>query len=103
LQANFEQMFREFDRSCVFHYLRSFRRVRVDFETHVTAANAKLNLDGTPIADDIIHCYFIQVPILPNTSFPMWSQFFYTFVKINLTKIVQIFESISFSLFEKDP
>ena len=54
-------MFREFDPSCMFHYLRSFRRVRVDFEAHVTAANAKLNLDGTPIGDDIIHCYFIQV------------------------------------------
>lgn len=61
IKANFEQMFREFDPSCLFHYLRSFRRVRVDFETHLTAANAKLNLDGTPIGEDIIHCYFIQL------------------------------------------
>ena len=56
-------MFREFDPGCIFHYLRSFRRVRVDFETHGTAANAKLNLDGTPIGEDTIHCYFIQVSL----------------------------------------
>lgn len=61
IKANFEQMFREFESGCMFHYLRSFRRVRVDFESHLNAANAKLNLDGTPVGDNTIHCYFIQL------------------------------------------
>ena len=63
LQANFEMMFREFEPSCTFHYLRSFRRIRIDFDSHLSASNAKINLDGTPVGESIIHCYFIQVSL----------------------------------------
>ena len=60
-QANFEAMFREYESNATFHYLRSFRRVRVDFEAHLAASRAKLELDGTPLGDNVIHCYFLQV------------------------------------------
>ena len=62
-QANFEAMFREYESNATFHYLRSFRRVRVDFEAHLAASRAKLELDGTPLGDNVIHCYFLQVSI----------------------------------------
>lgn len=61
IKANFETMFREFEPNPTFHYLRSFRRVRVDFEAHLSASRAKLNLDGSPLGDNVIHCYFMQV------------------------------------------
>ena len=61
LQANFEAMFREYEPNATFHYLRSFRRVRVDFEAHLAASRAKLSMDGTPFGQNVIHCYFLQV------------------------------------------
>ena len=60
-QSNFETMFREYEPNATFHYLRSFRRVRVDFEAHLAASSAKLSLDGTPLGNNVIHCYFLQV------------------------------------------
>ena len=66
-QANFEAMFREYESNATFHYLRSFRRVRVDFEAHLAASRAKLELDGTPLGDNVIHCYFLQVSIICST------------------------------------
>lgn len=61
IKANFEAMFREYESNATFHYLRSFRRVRVDFEAHLAASRAKLELDGTPLGDNVIHCYFLQI------------------------------------------
>lgn len=60
-KAHFEAMFREYEPNATFHYLRSFRRVRVDFEAHVAASSAKLSLDGTPMGNNVIHCYFLQI------------------------------------------
>jgi len=61
-KANFEAMFREYEPNATFHYLRSFRRVRVDFEAHLAASSAKLSLDGTPMGNNnVIHCYFLQI------------------------------------------
>ena len=66
LQGNFEAMFREYEPNATFHYLRSFRRVRVDFEAHLAASRAKLSMDGTPLGNNVIHCYFLQVCIRPS-------------------------------------
>lgn len=60
-KRDFETMFREYDAAATFHYLRSFRRIRIDFESHITASVAKQKLDNTLIGNNIIHCYFIQV------------------------------------------
>jgi len=61
IKSNFETMFREYEPNATFHYLRSFRRVRVDFEAHLAASSAKLSLDGTPLGNNVIHCYFLQI------------------------------------------
>ena len=69
-QSNFETMFREYELNATFHYLRSFRRVRVDFEAHFAASSAKLSLNGTPLGDNVIQCYFLQVsPIRVSLHF----------------------------------
>jgi len=60
-KTSFETMFREYDCGANFHYLRCIRRIRVDFESHLTASMAKQKLDNTLIANNVIHCYFIQV------------------------------------------
>ena len=73
-QANFEAMFREYEPNATFHYLRSFRRVRVDFEAHLAASRAKLSMDGTPLGNNVIHCYFLQVNILVDFC-GFWSIF----------------------------
>ena len=80
-KAAFEAAFREFESGAMFHYLRSFRRIRVDFDSHLSASNAKANMDGTPFGDSIIHCYFIQVlsPVPSEDAFlhvpPLEKQF----------------------------
>lgn len=60
-KTSFETMFREYDCGASFHYLRCIRRIRVDFESHLTASVAKQKLDNTLVANNVIHCYFIQV------------------------------------------
>ena len=57
-------MFLDFEVGASFHYLPSFRRIRVDFESHLSASNAKQHMDSTIIGENTIHCYFIQVMIL---------------------------------------
>lgn len=61
LKAHFERMFRDFEPGAAFHYLPSFRRIRVDFESHLSASNAKQHMDSTILGENTIHCYFIQV------------------------------------------
>ena len=59
-------MFRDFEVGATFHYLPSFRRIRVDFESHLSASNAKQHMDSTIIGENTIHCYFIQVMLLQH-------------------------------------
>jgi len=61
LKAHFERMFRDFEVGAAFHYLPSFRRIRVDFASHLSASKAKQHMESTIIGENTIHCYFIQV------------------------------------------
>jgi len=61
LQVHFESLFRQFDSRAAFHYLRSFRRVRVDFDGHTAASKAKASVDGRRMGDNDVHCYLLQV------------------------------------------
>jgi hypothetical protein len=54
-------MFREFESSASFHYLRSFRRIRVDFSAHDLASAAKAAMDNALVGDYVIRCFFIEV------------------------------------------
>ena len=57
-------MFRDFEVGAAFHYLPSFRRIRVDFASHLSASKAKQHMESTIIGENTIHCYFIQVSIV---------------------------------------
>ncbi|XP_022909113.1 protein sarah [Onthophagus taurus] len=59
-----EELFRVFDPKVTFQWLRSFRRVRVNFETPLAAASARVQLHQYKINESVITCYFAQ-PVTP--------------------------------------
>ena len=81
VKANFESLFLAFDKTAAFYYIRTFRRVRIDFQTADEATGAKNHLDQTLIGSNQIHCYFIKIygPSDPEEAFlqppPLEKQF----------------------------
>jgi len=62
LKAEFESRFLAFDPDIAFYYIRTFRRVRLDFSCSDTAAAAKGALDGlVSSAGNTMHCFFLKV------------------------------------------
>lgn len=62
-----EMMFRQFaeeNEEVTFQWLRSFRRLRVNFQTANAAAAARVKLHQFKIKDSVISCYFAQ-PVTP--------------------------------------
>ncbi|KAK9871388.1 hypothetical protein WA026_011643 [Henosepilachna vigintioctopunctata] len=59
-----ENLFREFDKDVTFQWLRSFRRLRVNFKTPLAAASARIKLHQYKINESVITCYFAQ-PVTP--------------------------------------
>jgi len=82
-KADFESLFLAFDKTAAFYYIRTFRRVRIDFEGPDTAASAKTHLDMKVIGSspNPIHCYFFKVygPSDPEAAYlqppPLEKQF----------------------------
>jgi len=80
-KADFESLFIAFDPSAAFYYIRTFRRVRIDFEGPDEAARAKTHLDMKVIGINPIHCYFIKIygPTDPEEAYlqppPLEKQF----------------------------
>jgi len=61
VKSEFESRFLAFEPGAAFYYIRTFRRVRVDFTTHLAASAAKNQLDMGVVGNNTIHCYFIKV------------------------------------------
>jgi len=61
VKSEFQSRFLAFEAGAAFYYIRTFRRVRVDFSTHLAAAAAKSQLDMGVVGNNTIHCYFIKV------------------------------------------
>lgn len=62
LKAEFESRFLAFDSDIAFYYIRTFRRVRLDFSCGETAAAAKSSLDGlVGRSGNTMHCFFLKV------------------------------------------
>lgn len=67
-KAEMEALFNKFAAEpCSFQWLRSFRRLRVNFTSPKSAANARLELHQFPILNSVITCYFAQ-PVTPVTA-----------------------------------
>lgn len=64
LKADMEELFRFFSPAATFQWLKSFRRLRVIFDTGVAAANARIQLHQYPFGKSVITCYFAQ-PVTP--------------------------------------
>ncbi|ELU08057.1 hypothetical protein CAPTEDRAFT_181941 [Capitella teleta] len=59
-KVEFERSFMEYDANADISYLKSFRRARIIFTSPITAAKARIHLDGTSHFDKQIRCYFAQ-------------------------------------------
>lgn len=60
-QVEFESLFRKYDETASFLYLRSFRRARVNFSTPEMAATARIHLHELELFGKRVNCYFAQV------------------------------------------
>lgn len=64
LKKELEDLFRTFSDNITFQWLRSFKRLRVNYDSPVVAANARVRLHQFPFHNSSINCYFAQ-PVTP--------------------------------------
>lgn len=64
LKAEFEKLFEFFSPTVKFQWFRSFKRLRVNFDSAVAAANARIQLHQYQYGKSVITCYFAQ-PVTP--------------------------------------
>jgi len=80
-KSEFESRFLAYDSDIIFYYIRTFRRVRVDFSCHSAAAAAKSQLDEALVGENVVHCYWLRMcgPTDPGEVFlappPLEKQF----------------------------
>lgn len=68
LKHAMEELFRTFSDSATFQWLRSFRRLRVNYDNAVAAANARIKLHQYEFnKKTVITCYFAQ-PVTPVSN-----------------------------------
>ncbi|XP_056648705.1 protein sarah [Diorhabda carinulata] len=63
-KRDLEDLFKKYDPNVTFQWLRSFRRLRVNFKTPFAAASARIELHQYKINESVITCYFAQ-PVTP--------------------------------------
>ncbi|RVE44859.1 hypothetical protein evm_010514 [Chilo suppressalis] len=64
LKKEMEDLFRIFSENTTFQWLRSFKRLRVNYDSPLAAANARVQLHQYKFYDNRINCYFAQ-PVTP--------------------------------------
>lgn len=64
LKTEMEALFRTFSENVTFQWLRSFRRLRVNYDSPLAAANARVQLHQYQFYGKCINCYFAQ-PVTP--------------------------------------
>ncbi|KAH8337368.1 protein sarah [Drosophila kikkawai] len=68
LKHAMEELFRTFSESATFQWLRSFRRLRVNYDNAIAAANARIKLHQYEFnKKTVITCYFAQ-PVTPVSN-----------------------------------
>lgn len=67
VKAKFESLFRVFDEHVLFRYLKSFRRVRLDFTDSRAADSARRDLNNCKLGNTAFKCYLAQI-IRPNNQ-----------------------------------
>ncbi|CAG5027946.1 unnamed protein product [Parnassius apollo] len=64
LKKELEDLFRTFSENITFQWLRSFKRLRVNYDSPLAAANARVQLHQFKFHNSYINCYFAQ-PVTP--------------------------------------
>ncbi|CAG9132741.1 unnamed protein product [Plutella xylostella] len=64
LKKELEELFRTFSDKATFQWLRSFRRLRVNYDSPLAAASARVQLHLFQFYSSSINCYFAQ-PVTP--------------------------------------
>ncbi|XP_012522053.1 protein sarah [Monomorium pharaonis] len=64
LKSAIENLFKQFGEDATFQYFRSFRRMRVNYNSPSAAANARIQLHQSHFGETDINCYFAQ-PVTP--------------------------------------
>ncbi|XP_011493952.1 PREDICTED: protein sarah [Ceratosolen solmsi marchali] len=64
LKVEIERLFKQFGEDATFQYFRSFRRMRVNYNSSSAAAQARIKLHQTHFGNTDINCYFAQ-PVTP--------------------------------------
>ncbi|XP_035734943.1 protein sarah-like isoform X2 [Vespa mandarinia] len=64
LKSAIENLFKQFGEDATFQYFKSFRRMRVNYNSPNAAANARIQLHQTHFGETDINCYFAQ-PVTP--------------------------------------
>ncbi|CAK1555141.1 unnamed protein product [Leptosia nina] len=64
LKKELEALFRTFSDNITFQWLKSFKRLRVNYDSPLAAANARVQLHQLPFHNTSINCYFAQ-PVTP--------------------------------------
>lgn len=64
LKKELEDLFRTFSENTTFQWLRSFKRLRVNYDSPLAAANARVRLHLLQFYNSCINCYFAQ-PVTP--------------------------------------
>uniref|UniRef100_A0A182PHS4 Protein sarah n=1 Tax=Anopheles epiroticus TaxID=199890 RepID=A0A182PHS4_9DIPT len=67
LKASLEELFRTFSENTTFQWLKSFRRLRVNYDSALAAANARIRLHQYPFGKSVINCYLAQ-PVTPVSN-----------------------------------
>ncbi|XP_058058075.1 protein sarah [Anopheles bellator] len=67
LKARLEELFKTFSDTTTFQWLKSFRRLRVNYDTAIAAANARIQLHQYPFGKSVINCYLAQ-PVTPVSN-----------------------------------
>ncbi|XP_053686984.1 protein sarah [Sabethes cyaneus] len=67
LKARMEELFKTFSDTATFQWLKSFRRLRVNYDSAIAAANARIQLHQYPFGKSIITCYLAQ-PVTPVSN-----------------------------------
>lgn len=67
LKARMEDLFRTISDKATFQWLKSFRRLRVNYDSALAAANARIQLHQYPFGKSVITCYLAQ-PVTPVSN-----------------------------------
>ena len=66
LKSKFESLFKDYDTNVAFRYLKSFKRVRLDFSRAELAEEARIKLNDYQLGSSSFKCYSAQMIRMPT-------------------------------------